>query len=126
MTTDRTGHDIINQLVSAYNARRTDVLSDLYHDDITYWSCLSGTSQGRQAVIDNIERLHTELPDEQMRAKTVTADADVIVAEFQSVGTDANGRPYQIDFTEVFQLVDGKVASIKVYIDPDDVAAISH
>lgn len=126
MTTNRTGRDIVSQLVSAYNARRTDVLSDLYHADITYWSCLSGTSEGRQAVIDNIERLHTELPDEQMRAKTVTTDDDVIVAEFQSTGTDAGGHPYQIDFTEVFQLVDGKVASIKVYIDPDDVAAISH
>lgn len=126
MTTNRSGNDIINQLVSAYNSRSTDVLSDLYHEDITYWSCLSGTSEGRQAVIDNIERLHTELPDEQMRAKTVTADADMIVAEFQSTGTDADGRPYQIDFTEVFRLVDGKVASIKVYIDPDDVAAISH
>lgn len=126
MTTNGVGRRIVDQLVSAYNARRTDVLSDLYHPDVTYWSCLSGISEGRQAVIENIERLHTELPDEQMRAKTVTADADVIVAELQSRGTDSGGCPYQIDFTEVFQLVDGKVASIKVYIDPDDVAAISH
>ncbi len=126
MTTNEVGRNIVDQLVSAYNSHRTDLLTDLYRPDVTYWSCLSGISVGREAVIENIERLHTQLPDEQMRAKTVTADADVIVAEFQSTGTDAGGRPYQIDFTEVFQLVDGKVASIKVYIDPDDVAAISH
>lgn len=125
MTTHRAARDLIDQLVSAYNDRRTDVLSDLYHADVTYWSALSDTSEGRQAVIDNIERLHTELPDEQMRVMSVTGDDDVVVAELRSTGTGPDGRPYQIDFTEVFEIVDDKVASIKVYIDPDDVAAIA-
>ena len=125
MTTNAGARKIVDQLVAAYNSRTTDVLVDLYHPDVTYWSVLDGTSQGRQAVIDHIEKLHTMLPDEQMRAQTVTADDEVIVVEFESTGTSPAGRPYRIEFTEVFEVAEGKVTSIKVYLDPDDVAAIS-
>lgn len=126
MTTNAAARELIDRLVSAYNSHTTDILSELYHPDVTYWSVLNDTCHGRDAVIENIKRLHVMLPDERMRVRTVTADDDVIVAEFQSIGTDAKGNPYEIDFTEVFHLIEGKVASIKVYIDPDEVAAISH
>lgn len=125
MTTNEGARQLVDQLVSAYNSRTTDVLIDLYHPNVTYWSALDGTSEGRQAVIDHIENLHTVLPDEQMRAQTVTADNEVIVVEFESTGTGGGGRTYRIEFTEVFAVADGKVTSIKVYLDPDDVAAIS-
>lgn len=125
MTTNDGARQLVDQLVSAYNSRTTDVLIDLYHPNVTYWSVLDGTCEGRQAVIDHIEHLHTLLPDEQMRTQTVTADDEVIVVEFESTGTSAGGHAYRIAFTEVFELADGKVTSIKVYLDPDDVAAIS-
>ena len=125
MTTGASAGRLVDQLVSAYNSRTTNVLLDLYHPDVTYWSVVDGTCEGRQAVIDHIEHLHTLLPDEQMRAKTVTADDKVIVVEFESTGTGADRRAYLIEFTEVFEIADGKVTSIKVYLDPDDVASIS-
>jgi len=117
---------IVDQLVVAYNSRSTDALHDMYLDDVTYWSALEGTLEGKQAVIDHVEHLHEILPDEQMRAKTVTADDKVIVVEFESIGTDTLGSEYRIEFTEVFSLADGKIASIKVYLDTRQVAAISH
>jgi ketosteroid isomerase-like protein len=125
VTTDAGARQLVDQLVSAYNSRTTNVLFDLYHPNLTYWSVLDGTCEGRQAVIDHIEHLHMLLPDEQMRAKTVTADNEVIVVEFESTGTVAGGRAYLIEFTEVFEVAEGKVTSIKVYLDPDDVASIS-
>jgi ketosteroid isomerase-like protein len=125
VTTNDSARDLIDQIVSAYNSRTTDVLSEVYHPDVTYWSVLGNNHVGRQAVIDNIEKLHIQLPDEQMRAQSVTADDDMIVVEFESTGTGPSGDAYRIEFTEVFEIVDGKVASIKVYIDPDEVAAIS-
>ena len=125
MTTNASAGQLVDQLVSAYNARATEVLRDLYHPDVTYWSVLDGTSQGRQAVLDHIEKLHTLLPDEQMRALTVTADDEMIVVEFESTGTGPGGRAYRIEFTEVFEVADGKVTSVRVYLDPDAVAKIS-
>lgn len=125
MTAHAAARRLVDQLVSAYNSRTTNVLFDLYHPNLTYWSVLDGTCEGRQAVIDHIEHLHRSLPDEQMRAKTVTADNEVIVVEFESTGTGADGRAYLVEFTEVFEVAEGKVTSIKVYLDPDDVASIS-
>jgi len=125
VTTNDAARQLVDRLVSAYNSRTTEALTDLYHPDVTYWSAMEGTSVGRQAVIDHIEHLHTVLPDERMRAKTVTADDEVIVVEFESTGTSAGGRAYRIEFTEVFEVVDGKVTSIKVYLDPEQVTAIS-
>lgn len=126
MSTNSAALAIVDRLVVAYNSRSTDVLRDMYLDEVTYWSALEDTLKGKQAVIDHVEHLHKILPDEQMRAKTVTADDDVIVVEFESIGTDIDGCEYRIEFTEVFSLIDGKIASIKVYLDTRQVAAISH
>lgn len=125
MTSNAAASRLVDQLVAAYNSRTTDVLQQLYRDDITYWNSLDGCREGRQAVIDHIDHLHKILPDEQMRPLTVTADDDVIVVEFESTGTGPNGQPYRIEFTEVFAITDGGIASIKVYSDTDEIAAIS-
>ncbi len=57
-----------------------------------------------------------------MSAQTVITDGALAVVEFESTGTNPAGRPYAIEFTEVFEIRDGKVASIKVYLDPEEVA----
>ncbi len=77
--------------------------------------------EGIAAVRAHIDHLHQILPDEQMTANTVITDGDVAVIEFESAGTNPAGKPYRIEFTEVFEVRDGRVASIKVYLDPEEV-----
>ncbi len=113
---------LVNEIVAAYNAHDTDGLAALYHDDITYWSALDGLQEGIAAVRAHIDHLHETLPDEAMSAQTVITDGALAVVEFESTGTNPAGRPYAIEFTEVFEIRDGKVASIKVYLDPEEVA----
>lgn len=114
---------LIDRLVAAYNAHDTDALVALYDPEVTYWSPLDGTKQGIDAVRAQIEELHATLPDEQMEAQTVITDGEVIVVEFESTGTSPAGNPYAIQFTEVFELRDGRIGSIKVYLDPVEVEA---
>ena len=114
---------LIDRLVAAYNARDTDALVALYDPDVTYWSPLDGTQEGIAEVRAQIDELHATLPDEQMEAQTVITDGEVIVVEFVSTGTSPAGNPYAIEFTEVFELRDGKIGSIKVYLDPLEVEA---
>lgn len=125
MTTNAAASGLVDQIVVAYNTHDIAILRRLYHDDVTYWSALEGTNKGKAAVISHIEHLHQILPDEKMRAKTVTADDEMIVVEFESTGTGPNGREYRIEFTEVFEVVDTQIVSIKVYLDTDAVASIS-
>ena len=81
-----------------------------------------GLQEGVGAVREHIDHLHETLPDKQMRAQTVITDGEVVVVEFESRGTNPAGKPYAIEFTEVFEIRDGKIGSIKVYLDPEEVA----
>ncbi|MFV1963576.1 MAG: nuclear transport factor 2 family protein, partial [Acidimicrobiia bacterium] len=92
--------------------------------DITYWCALDGLQEGIDAVREHLDHLHETLPDEQMQAQTIVTDGELVVVEFESTGTNPAGRPYAIEFTEVFELRGGKVASIKTYLDPEEVTDV--
>jgi ketosteroid isomerase-like protein len=112
---------LVDGIVAAYNGHDTDALVALYQPDIKYWSALDGLQEGVSAVREHIDHLHETLPDERMTAQTVITDGEVVVVEFESSGTNPAGNPYTIEFTEVFEIRDGKIASIKVYLDPEEV-----
>ncbi len=112
---------LVDQMVAAYNGRDIDALVGLYQPGITYWSAIDGLQEGVDAVREHLDHLHETLPDEQMLAQTVITDGELVVVEFESTGTNPAGKAYTIEFTEVFEVDDGKVASIKVYLDPEEV-----
>ncbi len=117
---------LIEGLVEAYNSRNVDQLGDLYHSDARYWSALEGWIDGLPAIKAHIEHLHDVLPDEQMAMGAMVTDGDVAVVEFTSSGSSRpSNEPYSISFTEVFELHDGKISSVKVYLDPDDVVDVT-
>lgn len=121
MASAQDARTLIGQITAAYNARDTDVLMGLYQPDVVYWSTIGEPRFGIDAVRRNIDVLHRRFPDERMSAKTIITDGDVIVVEFESTGTNPADPGYTIEFTEVFELRDGMVASVKVYLDPQDV-----
>jgi uncharacterized protein (TIGR02246 family) len=112
---------VVARLIDAYNRKDEEALAALYHPDITYWSALSGSRQGKEAVLAHLRELFGRLPDERMGAVTVVADAETAVVEFESTGTA--GRPYRLAFTEVISLADGLVSAISVYLDPEEVTS---
>jgi uncharacterized protein (TIGR02246 family) len=115
---------IVEQIVAAYNAKDADALTGLYDSDARYWSPLGDWQEGLPAIRAHIEELHRTLPDEQMETLSLIGGPDVAVAEFRSTGTAPSGRAYAIEFTEVIELRDGKIAQVKVYLDPEEVRAI--
>jgi uncharacterized protein (TIGR02246 family) len=122
-----TGRDdaraLLDRLIVAYNEKDDATLASLYHPDIRLWSSLGESTQGREQVLHHVRDLFRRLPDERMTADTVVTDGDTVVVELTSSGR-SDGAPYQIRFTEVFEIADGLIAGIKTYIDPDDVAAV--
>lgn len=115
---------LVARLVAAYNAKDADSLADLYHPDARYWSALGEWQEGLPAIRAHVEELHRELPDEEMTIKALITDGEAVVVEFVSSGTAPSGNSYEIEFTEVIELVDGKIASVKVYLDPEEVHRI--
>lgn len=116
---------LVRRLVEAYNAKDAQGITDLYHPDARYWSALGDWQEGLPAIKAHLEELHRTLPDEQMEPLAVITDGATVVVEFRSSGTAPSGRPYEIEFTEVIELRDGKIATVKVYLDPDEVEGIT-
>ena len=116
---------LVHTIVERYNARDVEGLVALYLPDARYWSPLGDWQEGTDHIRAHLEELHRTLPDERMEILSVVAGDDIAVAEFASTGTTPSGEPYRIEFTEVIEVLDGRIASIKVYLDPEEVAAIS-
>lgn len=125
ITSRQAARDLVISLVEAYNHKDADALAGLYHPDIHLWSSLGEDRQGRDSVLAHIRELFAHLPDETMSADVLVTDGATVVVEFTSRGRDGAGRSYQLMFTEVFELSDGKVIEIRTYVDPDDVAEVS-
>tara|TARA_B100000959_G_scaffold228127_1_gene243292 strand:+ start:1340 stop:1723 length:384 start_codon:yes stop_codon:yes gene_type:complete len=124
MGSDET-RSLVSEVVKAYNDKDLPGLRDLYHSDATYWSALTDLCEGRDAILAHVQELFTALPNERMIEKLVVVEGDTAVAEFESSGCDADGVEYRIEFTEVFELTDGLISSVSVYIDPKVVETVT-
>ncbi len=123
MHTPADTRDVIARLIDAYNRKDERDLGALYHPEITYWSSLGDEHNGKAAVLDHVRTLFRELPDERMRALTIVTDGDTTVVEFESTGRAPGGSSYTLGFTEVIEVKSGLVAAVKVYLDPEEIAA---
>lgn len=109
---------VVEQVVRLYNDKDLEGLAALYAEDITLWSSLGGEASGKSEFLEHIRHLFDRLPDERMTADVVVTDGTTAVAELTSRGT-ADGEPYEISFTEVFEIENGRLTSVRTYIDPD-------
>jgi steroid delta-isomerase-like uncharacterized protein len=111
---------LVRELVEAYNAKSLDRLLALYHEDAYFWDPFHRDGvRGRAAIAEVLQGLFTELPDERMTIETLAADEARAVAEFHSTGTTRGGQRFELDFTEVYEVREGRIAACRVYLDPE-------
>jgi ketosteroid isomerase-like protein len=116
--------ELVGALVEAYNEKRLDALLDLYDPEARFWDPLHRDGVvGRKAIGGVLEQLFEAFPDERMSIVTLAADATTAVAEFRSTGTAPSGGRFELDFTEVYEVRDGRIVSCRVYLDPQQLPA---
>ena len=116
--------DVVSALVDAYNEKRLEPLLELYDPDARFWDPLHRDGVvGREAIGGVIEQLFVAFPDERMSVVTLAADDTTAVAELHSTGTAPSGGRFELDFTEVYEVADGRVVSCRVYLDPEQLPA---
>ena len=119
-----TPKQLVGALVDAYNEKRLDALLDLYAPDARFWDPLHREGVvGREAIGGVIGELFAAFPDERMSIVTLAADETTAVAEFHSTGTTPGGGRFELDFTEVYEVRDGRIVSCRVYLDPQQLPA---
>jgi len=120
----RTPKDVVEELVDAYNEKSIDRLLALYRPCARFWDPFHREGVvGRAAIGEVIRGLFERFPDERMSVVTLVADETHAVAEFKSAGTGPRGEPFELEFTEVYEVDDGQIASCHVYIDTDHIPA---
>jgi ketosteroid isomerase-like protein len=120
----RTAREVVGELVDAYNEKSLERVLALYRPDARFWDPLHREGVvGRDAIGDVIRGLFESYPDEQMSVVTLVADQTAAVAELKSSGTTGSGRPFELEFTEVYEVSEGQIASCRVYIDTAELPA---
>lgn len=115
----RTPRQVVEELVDAYNAKSLERLRALYRPDARFWDPFHRAGVvGQDAIEHVLDGLFQRYPDEQMSIVTLVADSTHAVAELRSTGHSADGRAFDLDFTEVYEVEDGRIVSCRVYIDP--------
>jgi ketosteroid isomerase-like protein len=116
--------EVVGALVDAYNAKRLEPLLDLYDPEARFWDPFHRDGVlGREAIGGVLEELFAAFPDERMSVVTLAADDTHAVAEFHSSGTGPTGDRFELDFTEVYEVRDGRIVSCRVYLDPEQLPA---
>lgn len=98
-------------------------------DDIQWFTPgsnpLCGWKRGKDAIrafrfgeLDIFEELNREIIG-------LYGDGDTVVMESQAVGRLSNGAPYDNAACVVWQIRDGKIHSVRQYVDTEKAAAIS-
>jgi steroid delta-isomerase-like uncharacterized protein len=117
-------NDVVREFVDAYNAKSLERLLALYRPDARFWDPFHRDGVvGREGVADVLRGLFESFPDERMSIVTLAADETYAVAEFRSTGMARSGQPFELQFTEVYEVTDGQIASCRVYIDTQEVPA---
>jgi ketosteroid isomerase-like protein len=120
----RTPREVVLELVDAYNAKSLERLVALYRADGSFWDPFHRDGVvGRAKIAEVLGQLFERYPDEQMSIVTLAADETHAVAEFRSTGTATSGLPFELQFTEVYEVTDGEIASCRVYLDTQEVPA---
>lgn len=111
-------------LVHAYNRKSLPEVLACYRADALFWDPLHTDGvRGREAIGEVLAALFEAFPDERMEVETLAADERHAVAEFRSTGTTLDGRRFELEFTEVYEVIEGEIASCHVYLDPERLPA---
>lgn len=83
-------------------------------DDIVWTEVGESTLQGKQAVREWMKSAYAEPPE--FTVKQMVAEGDFVVALGDIVANDADGRPRQNAYSDVWRFRDGKMAELNAFV----------
>lgn len=121
---------VIQQFIDRFNANDAAALDSLA-DDATWW--ISGKKDQNPAagtytkaqIAQLLTNMASQLPNGlKITIKNLIAEGDQVAMEAESYGELRNGRVYNQQYHFLITLREGKIASVKEYLDTQHVFAI--
>ncbi len=92
--------------------------------DLVWWTPATGEIQGQIRQLAEI--IHASYDENGLRftIKRIVADGDVVVAEYEGLGTLKNGSVYNNHFLSLFVMREGKIREVREYHETAHASAI--
>lgn len=122
--------DLVAEFMEVFSAGDRDAILGMMSDSATWWVAgtvegISGTKdrEGFGEMLDGIAA-GTKAGAIRLTPKAWTAENDRVAVETESYAELKNGRVYNNLYHFVFELADGKIESVKEYLDTEHLTAI--
>ena len=125
-TTDNRG--IAESFYRRFDANDIAGALDLMAEDLRFWiagkpdAIPSAGEHGKQEMAAIFRRMTRRLKDGlRMRVKQVTAEGERVALEVESYGELLDGRVYNQEYHALMTIRDGKIATVREYMDTQHV-----
>jgi uncharacterized protein len=119
------GRAVVERYVAALEAGDADAVRASFADDATWTIAagslpIAGTWRGRDAIIDDFLATalsYYEAGSVRLEVTGIVADGDRVALQWTSRARTRSGRPYANDCIGVFTIRDGRIQSVREYMD---------
>jgi ketosteroid isomerase-like protein len=123
---DASSEALVRSFFEILSAGDLDGLKTLLHDEAT-WTIFAeglpgaGRHEGREAIVEDFLRPVREgmfeAGDPKVEIQALVAAAGSVAVEARGSGRFANGRPYRNTYAFFLEVDDGKVRTVREYMD---------
>ena len=115
----------LQRLVSATNRRDLDALVDCFAPEYVNETPAHPTRgfRGREQVRRNWSSIFAGVPDLTCRVLRSAVDGNVLWSEWEMIGTRRDGAEHAVAGVIVFEVVEGRIASARFYLEPVETSA---
>ena len=124
MTNSSESKAIVSRYVAALESGDVAAIRDCFTEDATWWLGgelpISGTWRGRDAILGGFfgtAMRFYEPGSADLEVTTLLADGDAVTLEWTSRARTVSGDPYENQCAAVFRVRDGRIASVREYMD---------
>jgi len=125
---DRAGQDpaaAVERLLEAINAHDLEAMVACFADDyVNEWPAHPQRGfQGSAQVRRNWSQIFAGVPDLRARLPRIAVDGDTVWTEWDMSGTRSDGTAFLMRGVAIFGVADGRLASVRFYLEPVEEAS---
>jgi ketosteroid isomerase-like protein len=111
---------VVERLLAAINAHDLEAMVACFADDYrNEWPAHPQRSfLGSQQVRRNWSEIFAGVPDLRARLPRMTWDGDTVWTEWDISGTRRDGAAFLMRGVSIFRVADGRLASVRFYLEP--------
>ena len=115
----------VERLLEAINAHDLEAMVACFADDyVNEWPAHPQRGfQGSAQVRRNWSQIFAGLPDLRARLPRIAVDGDTVWTEWDMSGTRSDGTAFLMRGVAIFGVADGRLASVRFYLEPVEEAS---